>query len=179
GFQISDSARDALDDNSDQFYALMEYHYTAEVGRYSAAGAIELAAGKAGQLAGKGLNALASRIGSFFKSAPKNSSNLSRYVHPGPGAAAKGEIFSHAWIKRDLFKELPKLVGKADANKFKAALKKGVVGPTGQSGVKILREPVNGLTHELKIGGSAQRILGRIDENGVLVFDKFIRGGLH
>lgn len=33
--------------------------------------------------------------------------------------------------------------------------------------------------HELKIGGSGQRLLGKIDENAVLVFDKFVRGGLH
>jgi hypothetical protein len=58
-------------------------------------------------------------------------------------------------------------------------LKKGVVGPTGESGIKALHTPVNGYTHELKISGSAQRLLGRVDENGVLVFDKLVRGGLH
>ncbi len=37
----------------------------------------------------------------------------------------------------------------------------------------------DGYTHELKIAGSANRILGKIDANGNLDFDKFLRGGLH
>lgn len=103
----------------------------------------------------------------------------SGYLNPGIGAAARGQIFNHAWIKHDLFNELQGLVGKSDFNKFVAALKKGVVGPTGESGIKIFANPVGKYTHELKIGGSAQRLLGYIDENGVLMFDKFVRGGLH
>ncbi|NER32858.1 MAG: hypothetical protein F6J93_02055 [Oscillatoria sp. SIO1A7] len=67
----------------------------------------------------------------------------------------------------------------ADFKKFKAALKKGLVPPVGSSGIKKLNPSVGGYTHELKIGGSAQRLLGKIDDNGVLVFDKFVRGGLH
>ena len=101
------------------------------------------------------------------------------YLNPGIGSAAKGQIFNHAWIKHDLFNNLRSLVGKADANKFLAALKKGVVGSTNQSGIKIFSSPVGKYTHELKISGSAQRLLGYIDENGVLIFDKFVRGGLH
>ena len=103
----------------------------------------------------------------------------SGYLNPGIGSAAKGQIFNHAWIKHDLFNDLRSLVGKADANKFLAALKKGIVGPTNQSGIKIFSNPVGKYTHELKISGSAQRILGYIDDNGVLIFDKFVRGGLH
>jgi hypothetical protein len=95
-----------------------------------------------------------------------------------PAATISGG-FRHAWIKRDLFRELSQLVGEADFKKFVAALDKGIVPPDGRSGIKILNEVVNGYTHELKIGGSAQRLLGRIDEYGVLVFDKFVRGGVH
>ena len=102
-----------------------------------------------------------------------------RYLAPGVGAATRGQFFRGAWIQRDLFNNLQRLVGKADFNKFIAALNKGLVGPTGESGIKILAEPVRGFTHELKIGGSAQRLLGRINENGVLVFEELIRGGLH
>ncbi|MEM8998307.1 MAG: RHS repeat-associated core domain-containing protein, partial [Acidobacteriota bacterium] len=101
------------------------------------------------------------------------------YIHPGPGAAHRGEIFQGAWIARDLHKQLRQLVGKADARKFTAALKKGVVGPKAESGIKILNKPVLGYTHELKIGRSAQRLLGRVDENGVMIFERFVRGGLH
>ncbi|GIW97582.1 MAG: hypothetical protein KatS3mg111_0915 [Pirellulaceae bacterium] len=101
------------------------------------------------------------------------------YLSPGVGGAARGQVFKHAWIKHDLYNKLRGLVGKADFNKFLAALKKGVVGPMGESGIKILANPVGKYTHELKIGGSAQRLLGYIDENGVLIFDKFVRGGLH
>jgi hypothetical protein len=82
-------------------------------------------------------------------------------------------------IKHDLYNQLNGLVGKADMNKFLAALKKGIVGPTGESGIKIFNTPIGKYTHELKIGGSAQRLLGYIDENGVLIFDKFVRRGLH
>ena len=92
---------------------------------------------------------------------------------------ARGGGFKHAWIKRSLFRELPRLIGQADFRKFVAALRKGLVGPTGESGIKVLRRPVGRYTHELKIGGSAQRLLGYIDEYGVLVFDRLVRGGLH
>jgi hypothetical protein len=97
----------------------------------------------------------------------------------GPAVAGVGGGFSHAWIKRSLFSKLKSLVGEADFNKFIAALKKGIVPPTGHSGIKVLKDPIGKYTHELKIGGSAQRILGYIDENGVLVFDEFRRGGMH
>ena len=63
--------------------------------------------------------------------------------------------------------------------KFIAALDKGIVGPVGESGIKILATPVGKFTHELKIGGSAQRLLGYINEDSILIFDKFVRGGLH
>jgi hypothetical protein len=96
----------------------------------------------------------------------------------GEGQVAR-QGFSHAWIARALFRDLPKLVGEADLKKFIAALGKGIVGPKGESGVKVLAAPEGKYTHELKIGRSAQRLLGYIDEHGVLVFDKFVRGGFH
>ncbi len=83
-----------------------------------------------------------------------------------------------AWIRRELYQELPKLVGQADFRKLVAALKKGLVGPINQAGIKKLNPTVRGFTHELKIGGSAQRLLGKL-ENGVIVFSELIRGGLH
>ena len=83
-----------------------------------------------------------------------------------------------AWIQRELYKELPKLVGQADSRKLVAALKKGLVGPINQTRIKILNPPVRGFTHELKIGGSAQRLLGKV-ENGVITFSELIRVGLH
>ena len=69
-------------------------------------------------------------------------------------------------------------MGKPDFKKLVAALKKGVVGPINQAGIKKLHPAVRGFTHELKIAGSAQRLLGKL-ENGVVVFSEFIRGGLH
>jgi hypothetical protein len=67
-----------------------------------------------------------------------------------------------AWSQRELYKELPKLVGQADFRKFVVALKKGMVGPINQAGI-ILNPAVRGFTHELKIGGSAQRLLGKVE----------------
>lgn len=86
---------------------------------------------------------------------------------------------SGTWIKRDLYGELNGLVGRADKAKFAAALKKGLVGPHNQSGVKMLSPLYNGYKYELKISGSSQRLLGNINDKGILLFDKFVAGGLH
>jgi hypothetical protein len=83
-----------------------------------------------------------------------------------------------AWRQRELYQELPKLVGQADFRKLVAALKTGLVGPLNQAGLKKLNPTVRGFTHELKIGGSAQRVLGKL-EKGVIIFSELIRGGLH
>lgn len=106
-----------------------------------------------------------------------------RYFSP-VGAAVRGQFFPKgAWIERETFQSLEKEAGKASKKKFVAALKKsieeGTVGPTNQQGIKVLTNSVNGYTHELKINGSAARILGKFDENGVLVFDEFLPKGLH
>jgi len=68
------------------------------------------------------------------------------------------------WITKDVFSTLEQKVGKADLRKFVAALKKGVVGPRGESGIKRLGRPVGDFTHELKIGGSGNRILGKLGQ---------------
>ena len=54
----------------------------------------------------------------------------SGYLNPGIGSAARGQIFNHAWIKHDLYNELRGLVGKADFNKFLAALEQEKVSDT-------------------------------------------------
>lgn len=141
------------------------------------------AATKADNLADTMINHVdetAEKIADASKTVPDPPPNPPQeYLAPGIGAATRGELFKHACIKHDLYNQLQGLVGKADFNKFLAAVKKGVVGPTGESGIKIFGNPVGKYTHELKIGGSAQRLLGYINEDGVLIFDKFVRGGLH
>ena len=98
-----------------------------------------------------------------------------RYLSPA-GAAVRGQFFPKgAWIARETFKKLEVQAGLPARNKFIAALKKsieqGTVGQTNQQGIKVLAKPVDGYTHELKINGSAARIIGKFDENGVLIFD--------
>jgi hypothetical protein len=87
--------------------------------------------------------------------------------------------FTDVWIKRSLYNDLQRLGGETTFKKFIAALDKGLVGPVGESGVKKLAYSVRGYTHELKIGGSAARLLGKIQGNGILVFEEFVAGGLH
>ena len=53
------------------------------------------------------------------------------------------------------------------------------MGPKNEQGIKVLLAPVNKYTHERKINGSAARILGKFDENGVLIFDRFLPKGWH
>jgi hypothetical protein len=73
--------------------------------------------------------------------------------------------------------------GSEAKTKFITALKKsidqGTVGPVNQQGIKVLAKPHNGYTHELKINKTPARILGKFDENGVLIFDEFLPDGLH
>ena len=82
------------------------------------------------------------------------------------------------WIRKHLFRELNGLAGPIIKQKFIDAIKKGLVGPHGRAGIKKLDRAVDGFTHELKIiGGGHHRLLGRI-ENGVLIFSRFVPGGL-
>jgi RHS repeat-associated protein len=84
------------------------------------------------------------------------------------------------WIKRSVFQELQRDAGLAAKNKFIAALENGIVGPYGKSGIKMLDPVVDGIyTHELKIGGSAARVLGYMTKDGYFLFDKFLPHGLH
>ena len=86
--------------------------------------------------------------------------------------------FRNAWIKHDLFNKLNGLTGPENKKKFVAALQKGIVGKYGESGIKVLSSAEGIYTHELKIGGSGARILGRVVD-GVLIFDKYLPKGLH
>ena len=83
------------------------------------------------------------------------------------------------WIKRSVWQELQAAAGLGNARKFAAALEKGIVGPVGEAGIKVLSPAVGAYTHEIKIGGSAARILGYMSEEGYLLFDKFLAKGLH
>lgn len=87
--------------------------------------------------------------------------------------------FKSAEIPNSLLSELKSLAGEASYKKFIRALEKGIVPPTGRSGIKALKPSYQDYTYELKIGNSAGRILGKIDGNGKLTFDKFIPKGLH
>ncbi len=89
------------------------------------------------------------------------------------------ECSKRPWIKRELFQELLVEAGQSNKNKFTAALKKGIVGPVGEGGIKILDPAVGKFTHELKIGGSPARLLGYMTEEGYILFDKFLAKGLH
>jgi RHS repeat-associated protein len=98
-----------------------------------------------------------------------------RYVSPGVGAQVNGQVFTVPWIKKDVFSILKSTCGADEAQKFVHALEKGIVGPTAQSGIKILKSPVGKATHELKIGNSATRLLGYIDEDGAIIFDRLLK----
>ena len=64
-------------------------------------------------------------------------------------------------------------------NKFLAALSNGYArSARNATGIKILKSEVNGMTHELKIQGSAARLLGK-EINGIIVFSKYSARGLH
>jgi Pretoxin HINT domain len=110
-------------------------------------------------------------------------SDLGLLVHNVCGGDGKIQFPQGAWIARDTYNDLPKLAGKDNAKKFTSALKKsidiGTVGSKNEAGIKILGGDVLGYTHELKINGSAARILGKYDANGVMVFDLYLPNGLH
>jgi hypothetical protein len=70
-------------------------------------------------------------------------------------------------------------VNRATVVQFLSALERGMaLRARGAAGVKILATPVRGFTHELKILGSGDRLLGR-QVGGWIVFSEFERGGLH
>ena len=83
------------------------------------------------------------------------------------------------WIKRSVFDSLQAEAGAATKAKFIAALKKGIVGPVGEIGVKVLDPAVGRHTFELKIKGSAARLFGHMTDYGYILFDEYSARGLH
>jgi RHS repeat-associated protein len=92
---------------------------------------------------------------------------------PGVNSSVSGPGFIGAQISLDLMKILYRKAGPQNFKKFLAALAKGMASSKyDDDGIKWLTKPVGSYTYELKIIGSAQRLLGKI-EDGVLVFDEF------
>lgn len=91
-----------------------------------------------------------------------------------------GVPFKSASIENSLLLELEKLAGKDAAKKFEKALEKGMAKREfGEAGIKRLKPPYGSYTYELKINGSAARILGKIDSNNHLLFSLYLAKGLH
>ncbi|WP_416309800.1 RHS repeat domain-containing protein [Spirulina sp. 06S082] len=127
-----------------------------------------------------GLRLIQSKGISFLKFFSGVADDSLRYLSPGPGAATKGSIFKGVWIKRSTFQSLERRAGTGAKKKFIQALRNGLVdSKKNKQGIKILAKAHNGYTHELKINNSAGRILGKINEHGILVFDEFLPQGLH
>ena len=94
------------------------------------------------------------------------------------------------WVSREVWGALTVKVGPQDAKKFKSLVKRGVNNPTGKGGrmvpwaakknepgvKKLIGEEVE---YELKIMGSATRLGGNMNSDGVIVFDKIKHGGWH
>jgi hypothetical protein len=93
--------------------------------------------------------------------------------------ACSKAAFNDVWIKRSLYQDLQRQAGQSNFKKFVAALDKGLVGPVNEVGVKKLSYSVRGYDYELKIGNSAARLLGKIDGNGILIFEEYLAAGLH
>ena len=83
-------------------------------------------------------------------------------------------------------KEIQKKWGKKGVEVFRKAADKGIVGATGQNGIKVLKGggiKIGGknYTHEIKVLNKEYgdyRIFGYIDDAGEFIFDQF-RKGLH
>ena len=71
---------------------------------------------------------------------------------------------------------LSKVAGAVDAARFERALGRSIL--DGRTGAKVLRNAVDGFTHELKIRKSPARLLGRV-EDGLLIFTKYLPNGFH
>ncbi|AIG26121.1 RHS repeat domain-containing protein [Brevibacillus laterosporus] len=88
------------------------------------------------------------------------------------------------WIQKSAYKAITDKFGKNGAHKFAEAMKKGLVGPKGQEGIKPLKGSLkkNGViyTHEIKILDKQlgdYRIYGRFDkERSQFIFDWFDKG---
>lgn len=93
------------------------------------------------------------------------------------------ELPVKASVSPDLLRNLLKKGGPSPKviEKFANALQKGYArrafGP-GSIGIKQLRREVAGMTYELKIGGSAARLLGQeVDDE--IIFSRYVPAGLH
>ena len=93
-----------------------------------------------------------------------------------------GEV--KAWINHDTYNKVRNKLGKNVVDKFVNAMKKGLVGPKGQNGIKempVVKKIGNKIyTHEIKVFDKVAgdyRILGLFDKkSGHYVFDYFTRG---
>jgi hypothetical protein len=97
-------------------------------------------------------------------------------------AAAAGSQPVKGWIAKELYSDISHRMPYSQLAKFERALLRGIVGPRGESGIKVLAGEVNGFTHELKIGGSAARLLGKQgtwNGNPVIIFTEYLPSGLH
>ena len=88
-----------------------------------------------------------------------------------------------ASVSPDLLRNLLKKGGPSPEviEKFANALQKGYARRafgSGSIGIKQLRGEVAGMTHELKIGGSAARLLGKVVDDEI-IFSRYIPAGLH
>ncbi len=116
------------------------------------------------------------------------------FLTDGAGEGAKTEIVTNAAdniVTRGLVKSseisekaintVKKKWGQKGVDAFEKAMNKGIVGPEGQSGIKLLKgKPYKGkYTHEIKVKNKEYgdyRIYGYQDSDGKLVFDYFDKG---
>ena len=94
-------------------------------------------------------------------------------LEPGPGGEVKLATKGTGWVKRKIFKSLDPSIQK----KVQAAIKNGIVSPTGKQGIIKLTKTeaaATGFTHKLKILGKGGdlRIYGNQGNNGHIIFEK-------
>jgi len=136
---------------------------------------------RAGQVAGDYDSGKASRGAAIGAGALAVGAIVAVGATDGEDVEAGAAVKLEGWIAKDVFSTLAKDVGEANLKKFVEALQKGIVGPTGKAGIKVLKGNI-GYTHELKIGGSSARLLGNIEDwNGVrtIIFRELSSRGLH
>jgi len=83
-----------------------------------------------------------------------------------------------SWISRKTFGEINERLGKGAAQKFAKSMAKGLVGETGENGIKYLGKKgmeIGGkiFHYEIKIKGKygAWRVLGNMNDKGQIIFD--------
>ncbi len=76
-------------------------------------------------------------------------------------------------------KDISKKWGQKGVQAFEKAMNKGIVGPKGQNGIKMLKPPFGKYTHEIKVLNSQYgdyRVYGYESGTGKLIFDYFGKG---